>query len=63
MKKKPEHKKLVRDVALLGAMILVNKLAHAMEQRRPAKDSEEILKRKLTIASLLYHAIGIVYNE
>ena len=62
-KKSSKGKGLAYDLGTLAVIVLANRISEALEKRICAKDSEEALKRKLTIISLIYHAIGIVYNE
>jgi hypothetical protein len=54
---------IARDMGTVALMALINRLADATEKRNLADTSEEALNRKLLIASLIYHAIGIVYND
>jgi hypothetical protein len=60
---KTSIRKLAGDALLVGAVLTANKLL------RPKKEEEKLdmhdpkLQRKLTWLSVVYHAIGIFYNE
>jgi hypothetical protein len=56
--------KLAGDAVLLGAVMFANKILDKTEKRMNAHPfSDKQLQRKLTITSIVYHAIGIFYNE
>lgn len=52
------------QIAGLGAMVIANKLLERKGDKQPEQisDKEELDKKLLTV-SLLYHAIGIFYND
>ena len=56
--------KLAGDAAFIAAIALANRCL--MDRHTPMvkrDDNEKQLNRKLTMVSLVYHAIGIFYNE
>jgi hypothetical protein len=63
-KRKNTALKLLADAAFVAGIALTN---HCLEnkQHTPVKRDldEKQLNRNLTLMSLLYHAIGIFYNE
>lgn len=51
-------------MVLLGCFIAAEKFFESIQCKMGNTDDEERkLERKLNIASLIFHAIGIVYNE
>jgi hypothetical protein len=63
-KNKASIPKLAGDALLLGAVMLANKVLDKSERRiKNNPVSDKALNRKLTITSIVYHAIGIFYNE
>jgi hypothetical protein len=63
-KRKNTALKLARDVAFVAAITLANRCLKNKETPLVKRDgNEKSLNRKLTLVSLVYHAIGIFYNE
>ena len=63
-KKKAVAAQLVRDAIMLASVRLLNRLMDDKEQPLVVRDgNEERLKRNLNIVNLVYHALGIFYNE
>ena len=55
---------LVRDAMMLASIRLLNRWMDDKEQPFVVRDgNEERLKRNLNIVNLVYHALGIFYNE
>lgn len=53
-----------RDAAVVGVYLLANSAKNKWQQRQQRGSlSEEELQTKLTRLSILYHLIGIIYNE
>jgi hypothetical protein len=62
--KKTSIRKLAGDVLMMGAVLAANKLLKRKEENRTGVDMHDPkLQRKLTMLSVVYHAIGIFYNE
>ena len=56
--------KLACDAAFIAAIALANRCLIGRQKPMVNRDdNEEQLNRKLTVVSLVYHAIGIFYNE
>ena len=56
--------KLAADAAFIAAIALTNRCLASKETPMVKRDdNEKQLNRKLTMVSLVYHAIGIFYNE
>lgn len=56
--------KLVSDAAFVAALTLVNRCLESKEKPMVKRDGDEAsLNKKLAIVSLVYHAIGVFYNE
>ena len=61
---KPSIKKLAGEAVLLGVAVLANKFLEKTEKKiNEHNRSDKALERKLAITSIIYHAIGIFYNE
>jgi hypothetical protein len=56
--------KLAGDAAFVAVITLVNRCLEKRERVMvPGSGDGERLNRRLTMVSLVYHAIGIFYNE
>ena len=63
-KRKNSVLKLAGDAAFVAAITVVNHCLADKEDAMVKRDGDEkSLNRKLTVVSLVYHAIGIFYNE
>jgi len=63
-KRKNTVLKLAGDAAFVAAITLINRCFESKETPTVKRDvDEKSLNRKLTLVSLVYHAIGIFYNE
>jgi len=63
-RRKPDTRGLIADTAFIVAISLVNRCLKVKENTTVKRDGDEkSLSRKLTLVSLVYHAIGILYNE
>lgn len=61
---KPDIKKLAGSILMLGALAVTKKiLDKANEPDDNICRDEKNLERKLAITAVIYHAIGIFYNE
>lgn len=61
---KTSVRKLAGDALLVGAVLAANKLFNRKEEDKTEVDMRDPkLQRKLTMLSVVYHAIGIFYNE
>ena len=64
--RKPKNRRsnLIADAALVTTITLLNRCMETRERPMVQRDGDEkSLNRKLTIVSLAYHAIGLLYNE
>ena len=62
--RKTSVQRLMADAALIAAVALVNRCLKTKAAPLVKRDGDEkSLSRKLTVVSLVYHAIGIFYNE
>lgn len=64
--RKPKNKNcsLIPDVALVATITLINRFMETRDQPMVKRDGDEKkLNRKLTVVSLVYHALGLFYNE
>ncbi len=56
--------KLAGDAAFIAAIALANRCLAGKETPAVKRDdNEKRLNRKLSMVSLVYHALGIFYNE
>jgi len=63
-KSKNNIRRLARDAAFVAAITLVNRCLEQKESAMVQRDGDgKKLNRRLTMVSLVYHAIGIFYNE
>jgi hypothetical protein len=63
-KRKNSISQLAADAAFIAAVTLANRCLASKENTEIKRDGDEkSLNRKLTMVSLVYHAIGIFYNE
>lgn len=61
---KPNMKTLLGSVAMLGALAVTKKILDKVNQPDDGlRRDDKNLERKLAITSIVYHAIGIFYNE
>jgi len=61
---KTSIRRIVGDVALLGTLVVSKKCLDKIEEHMNDRNKrEKALNRKLAITGLIYHAIGIFYNE
>ena len=57
-------KKLAGNILMLGALAATKKILDKVNEPEERLGREEKnLERKLAITSIIYHAIGIFYNE
>jgi hypothetical protein len=62
--RKTTVQRLAADALLITAVALANRCLKTKEPPMVKRDSDEkSLSRKLTMVSLVYHVIGIFYNE
>jgi hypothetical protein len=63
-RQKHNTKALIADAAFIAAISLANRCLKPEKSEMVNRDvDEKSLSRKLTLVSLVYHAIGIFYNE
>jgi hypothetical protein len=63
-KDKCNTRKLISDAAFVAAITIVNRCLENRDKPMVKRDgNEKNLNRRLTVVSLVYHAIGIFYNE
>ena len=63
-RRKNNIRKLAGDAAFVAGIALVNRCLEKRDNAMVQRDGDgEKLNRKLTLVSLVYHAIGIFYNE
>jgi hypothetical protein len=63
-KRKNTVLQLAGDAAFIAAITIANRCLKSKETSLVKRDGDEKnLNRKLTVVSLVYHAIGIFYNE
>lgn len=63
-KKKTSLLKTAGEAVALGALALTSRCIEKIENRKKAEPmDEEKLNRQLTVLSVVFHAIGIFYNE
>ncbi len=56
--------KTAGSLPLLAAIIVVEKFSQKFKEKdKPSKQNQSISNRKLTMLSIVYHAIGVFYNE
>ncbi|HLP20981.1 MAG TPA: hypothetical protein VK174_11800 [Chitinophagales bacterium] len=61
---KPDMKKLAGSILMLGALAATKKILDKVNKPEERLDrNDKNLERKLAITSVVYHAIGIFYNE
>ncbi len=53
----------MRDALLVATAALVKNCTEKIEKHRQKKDEEDELQRKITVTHIIYHAIGIFYND
>jgi len=65
MKKRKSHLwQLINDAAFVAGITIVNKCLEKKESPLVQRDLDvESLNKRLTVVSLVYHAIGVFYNE
>jgi hypothetical protein len=63
-RRKLDTRRLIADTAFIVAISLVNRCLKPEKNGMVNRDMDEkSLSRKLTLVSLVYHAIGVLYNE
>ncbi len=63
-RRKTNTRSLLKQVAVLGALVVTKKLLDKTGSNAPElKHDDRHLERKLAITAVIYHAIGIIYNE
>jgi hypothetical protein len=63
-KRKRGMERLLADAAFVGVITVLNRCLETRNTPMIKRgDDEKSLSRKLTLVSLVYHAIGILYNE
>lgn len=64
-RRKNNTRSLLKQVAVLGALVVTKKLLDKTGSHEPElkHDDHHHLERKLAITAVIYHAIGIFYNE
>jgi hypothetical protein len=63
-RRKNNTRSLLKQVAVLGALVITKKLLDKTGSHEPElKHDDRHLERKLAITAVIYHAIGIFYNE
>ena len=63
-RRKHNARGLIADAAFIAAVTLMHRCLKAEKTGTVSRDvDEKNLSRKLTLVSLVYHAIGIFYNE
>lgn len=61
---KPDMKKLAGSILMLGALAVTKKILDKVnEPDEHLRRDDKSVERKVAMANIVYHAIGIFYNE
>ena len=62
-RRKSDTGSLLGQLLVVGAAALVEKISASKNKPIKARDDEKAIERKVTLAHIMYHAIGIFYND
>jgi hypothetical protein len=62
-KRKKNTSSLLGKLLVVGFAALVEKISTTETKPQKAGNEEKSIERKVTMAHIIYHAIGIFYNE
>jgi len=63
-RKKSKIGKLVSDAAFVATITLINRCLETKDRSMVKRDGDEKeLSRKLSLVNIVYHMVGVFYNE